>query len=176
MPLHPFSDDIVFLDAEFTSLDPYTGEILSVALVKPDGSEFYLEIDRDPGTLSPWVAEHVLPFLDGPRVAPDDAVIRIRDFVGADEPFPVSFVTPYDTVFLRKLVPESAWPFRRYPIDFAALLFASGLDPANLLENDRILSEKIGVAPSEHRRMHHALNDAQLLRDAYGKFFRYLAD
>ncbi|NTV55636.1 MAG: hypothetical protein HGA16_04000, partial [Candidatus Moranbacteria bacterium] len=65
--------------------------------------------------------------------------------------------------------------FSRDPIDFASMLFSAGLNPTNLLENDRILSESLGVEPSVFGRMHHALNDARLLRDAYGKFSRYIS-
>ncbi|NTV55530.1 MAG: hypothetical protein HGA16_03450, partial [Candidatus Moranbacteria bacterium] len=65
--------------------------------------------------------------------------------------------------------------FSRDPIDFASMLFSAGLNPTNLLENDRILSESLGVEPSVFGRMHHALNDARLLRDAYGKYVRYIS-
>ena len=39
-----FSKDVIFVDTEFTDLDPYTGEILSVGMAKPNGDEFYVEI------------------------------------------------------------------------------------------------------------------------------------
>lgn len=170
----PFSDNIVFLDAEFTSLDPYTGELLSVALVRPTGEECYVEIGYDPTLVDPWVSQHILPLLEGNPVSPETARATIRTFLGDTLPYPVSYVTPFDTVFLHKLFGASEWPMSRYPIDFAAMLFMAGLSPANLLENDRSLSKALGVESSDSHRMHHALNDARLLRDAYGKLLRYV--
>lgn len=173
MKRNVFSENVVFFDAEFTSLDPYSGEILSVAIVKPSGEELYLEIVRDPASAHPWVRENILPLLDGDPISPEQARERIRQFLGDAAPYLVSYVSHFDTVFLHKLIPDEEWPFNRYPIDFASMLFSAGLNPSNLLENDRILSEPLGVEPSQHGRMHHALNDARLLRDAYGKFLRY---
>src|SRR4030066_1628453 len=43
--MKPFSDNIVFLDTEFSSLDPYKGEILSIGLVKMNGDGLYLELE-----------------------------------------------------------------------------------------------------------------------------------
>jgi hypothetical protein len=169
-----FSENVVFFDAEFTSLDPWTGEILSVAIVKPSGEELYLEIGRDPETAHPWVRENILPLLDGDPIAPEAACERIGHFIGDGTPYLLSYVSHFDTVFLHKLLGDGRWPFSRDPIDFAAMLFSAGLNPTNLLENDRILSEATGVDPSDACRMHHALNDARLLRDAYGKYVRYI--
>ncbi|HWQ60484.1 MAG TPA: hypothetical protein VN420_05080 [Candidatus Fimivivens sp.] len=174
MPTGTFSENIVFFDAEFTSLHPYEGEILSVAIVKPSGEELYLEIERDPDSAHPWVRENILPLLDGNPMTPEKARERIRHFLGDSAPYLVSYVSHFDTVFLHKLFPDEEWPFNRYPIDFASMLFSVGLNPSNLLENDRVLSESLGIEPSDARRMHHALNDARLLRDAYGKFSRYV--
>ncbi len=170
----PFSENVIFFDAEFTSLDPREGEILSVALVKPDGKELYLEIERDPASAHPWVRENILPLLDGHPIQVDEACDRIREFVGGTTPYLVSYVSHFDTSFLHKLFGDGHWPFSRDPIDFAAMLFTTGFNPSNLLENDRILSESVGAEPSTARRMHHALNDARLLRDAYAKLVRYI--
>jgi len=169
-----FSENIIFFDAEFTSLHPRDGEILSVAFVKPGGEELYLEIERDRALSDAWVTENILPMLDGSPMPPEAACDRIREFIGADEPYLVSYVSHFDTVFVHKLFGESVRPFSRYPIDFASMLFTTGFNPSNLLENDRLLSESLGVEPSTHRRMHHALNDARLLSDAYGKLARYI--
>ena len=46
-----FSDNIIFLDAEFSTLDPYEGEILSIGLVKLNGDNLYLELEYN-GPLS----------------------------------------------------------------------------------------------------------------------------
>ncbi len=170
-----FSENVVFFDAEFTSLDPRQGEILSVAIVKPTGEELCLEIDRKDDPVHPWVREYVLPLLDGDPISPDAAVERIRHFIGDTAPYLVSYVSHFDTAFLHKLFGDGPWPFSRDPIDFASMLFAVGLNPTNLLEKDRVLSESLGVEPSAFGRMHHALNDARLLRDAYEKYVRYIS-
>ncbi|MEI7750158.1 MAG: hypothetical protein WCJ25_04100 [Candidatus Moraniibacteriota bacterium] len=174
MPRPLFSENIIFFDAEFTSLHPKNGEILSVAFVKPDGKELYLEIKRDRALSDAWVTENILPMLDGNPISPEEACDRIREFIGAGEPYLVSYVSHFDTVFIHKLFGERARPFSRYPIDFASMLFTAGFNPSNLLENDRLLSESLGVEPSTARRMHHALNDAHLLRDAYGKLVKFI--
>jgi len=44
---NPFSKNIIFLDTEFSSLDPYKGEMLSIGLAKLDGSELYLELEYE---------------------------------------------------------------------------------------------------------------------------------
>lgn len=46
--------EIIFLDTEFSSLDPYKGKILSIGMVKDNGTEFYIEIEYD-GEVSDWV-------------------------------------------------------------------------------------------------------------------------
>lgn len=40
-----FSDNIIFLDTEFSSLDPYKGEMLSVGLVKVNGDLSQIKSD-----------------------------------------------------------------------------------------------------------------------------------
>ncbi len=169
-----FSENIIFFDAEFTSLHPKNGEILSVAFVKPSGEELYLDITRDRALSDEWVTANILPMLDGNGISPKEACDKIREFIGKGEPYLVSYVSHFDTVFVHKLFGDSERPFSRYPIDFASMLFTAGFNPSNLLENDRLLSESIGVEPSTHRRMHHALNDALLLRETYGKFLRHI--
>ena len=40
----PFSNNVIFYDAEFSNVDPYTGELLSIGMVKVSGEELYLEL------------------------------------------------------------------------------------------------------------------------------------
>jgi hypothetical protein len=58
----PFSDNVIFVDTEFSSLDPYKGEILSVGLVKLRGEELYLELECD-GEIDEWPKKNILPTL-----------------------------------------------------------------------------------------------------------------
>ena len=54
----------LFLDCEFNG---FKGELISMALVAPDGQEFYEVLPcENPGA---WVAEHVMPILNKPAVS-----------------------------------------------------------------------------------------------------------
>lgn len=168
--MNAFSDNIIFGDAEFTSLDPITGEILSFALVKPSGEEFFVELKIPENTpVDPWVTEHVTPLLSGEKVSREEACKRIRAFVGNSNPFLMTYVNQFDVVFLHKLFGLNQWPFRWLPLDFASILFSAGYDPEKLFDADKALSHALDVPRSEAHRMHEALNDARLLRDIYGK-------
>lgn len=169
-PRSPFSDNIIFVDAEFTSLDPSEGEILSLALIKRDDSELYLELEIPDGTpVDPWVTEHVIPSLSGEKIPREEACERVREFVGDDKPYLVAYVNQFDTVFLHKLFGLNRWPFRWLPIDFASMLFFLGFDPEKLFDADKTLSRARDIPRSGEHRIHHALSDARLLRDIYRK-------
>lgn len=171
--IRAFSDDIIFGDAEFTSLDPVEGEILSLALVKPSGEEFSVELETPENTpVDPWVREHVFPHLSGEKVSREEACERIRTFVGDSNPFLVTYVNQFDVVFLHKLFGLNQWPFRWLPLDFASMLFSAGYDPEKLFDADKALSRSLDIPRSEAHRVHEALNDARLLRDVYTKLLR----
>lgn len=170
IPRRPFSDNIVFVDAEFTSLDPSGGEILSLALIRQDDSELYLELEvPDDVSVDPWVTEHVIPFLSGEKISREEACERIREFVGDGTPYLIAYVNQFDAVFLHKLFGLNRWPFHWLPIDFASILFSFGLDPEKLFDSDKAFSRAQGVPRSGEHRTHHALSDARLLRDIYRK-------
>ena len=158
--MRPFSENIIFLDTEFSSLNPYEGEILSIGMVKLNGEELYLELEYD-GPVSDWVKEHIVPTLTAKKVSRKEARKRIKEFVGSAHPYAVSFVNQYDTIYLYKLFQGDEHPFFWLPIDFAAILFGVGLDP------DSTVIE----APAGKYREHHALDDAKFLRENYLKFF-----
>jgi hypothetical protein len=61
--------NLIFFDSEFSSNDPVTGEILSLALIKPTGEELYLELEFS-GDVSSFVRSHVLPYLTGQKKFP----------------------------------------------------------------------------------------------------------
>ena len=171
----PFSDNIIFVDTEFSTLDPYKGEILSVGLVKPDGTELYLELEHE-GEVSDWVKENIRHMLTQPKVSRAEARKRIRDFVGPGKPYMVTFVTQFDSIYLYKLFEtdnprEDAFPFHKWPIDFAAILFANGRDPEHILDAKSALMKELGIDATRYRD-HHALDDAKLLREAWMKFFQ----
>jgi hypothetical protein len=81
----PYSDNVIFVDVEFTGLEFYLGELISIGLVKPGGEELYLELEYA-GTPNAFVQREVLPRLSGPQVPPREAVSRIKAFVGDARP------------------------------------------------------------------------------------------
>ena len=96
--MKPFSDNIVFFDTEFSSLDPYKGEILSIGLVKFNGEELYLELEYK-GEVSDWVKENILKELSGPKASRKEASQKITDFIGKGKPYAVSYVNSFDMIY-----------------------------------------------------------------------------
>ncbi len=160
-----FSGNVIFVDTEFSTLDPYQGEILSIGLVKASGEELYLELEYD-GPTNDWVKENILPALTGKKVSREEARQRIKEFVGDTKPFMVGYVNQYDTIYLYKLFGAENQPFYWLPIDFASILFNAGKNPDEILE----YAEELKIDTGEYKQ-HHALDDAKLLRDVYLKHF-----
>lgn len=138
---NPYSKNIIFFDSEFSSLDPYQGEILSIGLVKMDGSELYLELEYK-GKVDPWVKKNIIPNLKDVKVSRTEAIKRIKEFVGKKKPYAVSYVTQYDTLYLYKLFTckkfnDKKHPFFWMPVDFSTILFAMGIDPEAYYPNDK---------------------------------------
>lgn len=163
--MKPFSDNVVFLDTEFSTLDPYQGEILSIGIVKLNGEKLYLELEYD-GPISDWVKENILPTLQGPKVDRDSAKATIKEFIGTGKPYMVSYVNQFDAVYFYKLFGTENQPCFWLPIDFASIVFGAGKDPEKLLD----VAKKMGV-DSKKYKLHNALNDAELLKEIYLKFF-----
>ncbi len=162
-----FSENIVFMDTEFTHLDPKKGELLSIGLIKYTGEELYIEFEYsvDP---HPWVVEHVLPTLSGVKVPNDKAREMIREFIGPGQPYLMAYVNQFDAMFWYGLFGDpKSHPAFWIPIDFASILFAHGFDP-NSMGKDSFF-EKLGVDKKSYH-LHNALDDTRLLRDVYLKF------
>lgn len=171
--MEPFSNNVIFFDAEFTSLDPTNGEIISLALVKQSGEELSLDLEiPDGAAIDPWVTEHVLPHLTGEKISRGAACERVQAFVGTGKPYLVAFVNQFDAVFLHKLFGLNRWPFHWLPLDFASMLYASGLNPEGLFDADKTLSKTLDIPRTKDHQMHVALNDARLLRDVYLKLLK----
>lgn len=165
----PFSQNIIFYDTEFTHLDARTGELLSLALVKLNGEELYIEFDYQ-GEVHPWVREHVLPTLmSEKKYSKEEAKKVIREFIGENKPYLVAYVNQFDSVFWYDLFGSpQEHPVFWIPIDFAAMLFATGLDPTSM-GKEKFL-DSIGIDKSIFS-LHNALDDAKLLRLVYKKYF-----
>ncbi len=166
--LDPFSENIVFVDTEFSSLDPYVGEILSVGIVKYSGEELYFELECE-GNIDPWVKDYILPLLQGEKIPREEGVKRIKEFIGDSKPYMVSYVNQFDAIYLYKLTGTNTNPFHWLPIDFASMLFAFHMDPESYYWADKSnFYKEIGVDHAKYRG-HHALDDAKLLREVYLK-------
>ena len=164
----PYSKNIIFLDTEFSSMDPYRGEILSIGLVKLDGEELYLELEHN-SEVDPWDKKNILPTLTAPKISCAEAIKKISQFVGNKNPYLVSYVNQYDTIYLYKLFNNIKKPFFWLPIDFASILFGMGIDPEAYFPKDKKnFFKEIGIDASKYK-MHNALDDARLLREVYLK-------
>lgn len=166
---NPYSKNIIFYDSEFSSLDPYKGEILSIGMVKMDGSELYLELEYD-GKYDPWVKKNILPTFKNKKVSREKATQLINSFIGARKrPFLVSYINQYDAIYLYKLFGKTKRSFFWLPIDFASILFSLGIDPEAYYPSDKKnFFKEIGIDAVKFKA-HNALDDARLLREVYIK-------
>ena len=173
--MKPFSQNVIFYDAEFSDLDAYNGELLSVALVKYSGEELYLELDYD-GPVSEWVSEHMSHLLSSEKkISRSDARERIISFVGEDKPFLVAYVNQFDMAFWHKLfhiedhdcLYSNHEPNHWIPIDFASILFGFGINPEHPSRKGREdFYRQFGIDVAKYD-YHNALDDARLLRDVW---------
>lgn len=169
MQITPYeTKNLIFIDTEFTSLDPSSGEILSIGIVKLNGDELYLELDTD-APRSEWVKKHLT--FDQEKVSKEQAKHAVVDFLGDADPFAVAFVDNYDNLYMVKLFGEGKLPFKWLTIDMASILFANGINPKSFIPNEtaaKAFYRTIGVDMSQYRQ-HHALDDAKLLREVWLK-------
>jgi len=170
--LNAYSKNIIFVDTEFSSLDPYKGEILSVGLVKTGGEELYLELEFD-GEVDDWPRKNILPTLKHKKHSREEAAEKITEFVGKGKPYAVAYVNQFDMVYLYKLFGGTEKsPFHWMPIDFATLLFCAGIDPESYDRGDKSgFFARIRIDPSKYKK-HNALDDARLLRETYLKLIK----
>jgi DNA polymerase III epsilon subunit-like protein len=168
----PFSDNIIFYDSEFSSLDPEKGDLLSVAMVKMNGEELYFELEHE-GEVDPWVKDNVMPYLTGEKIGKEEALERMKKFAGSKTPFLLSYVDNYDAVYLKKIIGQAKRNiFHWMSIDIASMFFAVGRNPEDFGDADKNgMFKELGIDFSKYRE-HHALDDAKLLREFYMKFFK----
>ncbi len=166
----PFSDDVVFFDAEFTGIDACTNDLISVGMISLDGEkELYFELPYNESKLSDWTREHVVPYLTGETITHEQARVAIRRFCGHSEPHLVATVNQRDMAFFHALFNDTDEPINRIPIDFATILFAMGLNPARTIDDKKEKFYKnFGINLSDYE-MHNALEDTRLMRDLYVK-------
>jgi len=160
-------NDLIFVDTEFSSLNPYKGEILSIGMVKENGDELYLELEYN-GLVDPWPKEHILPTLKQEKVSRKEAINLIKKFLGPKKPILVANANQFDVVYLYKLFGVKEFPFQWLVIDFASILFDRGYDPIAYTTRQKKFLNKIGIDPGKYTQ-HIAIDDARILREAYFK-------
>lgn len=165
--IRPYSQNIVFFDTEFSSLDLDRGEILSLAFVKLNGEELYLELDFK-GEVDKWPKENILPGLNKEKVAPKEAVKKIEEFIGNDKPYLMAYVNQFDMAYFYKIFGLDNFNerFNWIPIDFASILFAMNISPEILVEREAGFFDKMGIDLTKYHQ-HNALDDARILREVY---------
>ncbi len=172
MKLQPYeSKNIIFIDTEFSDLDPYKGEILSIGIVKLNGEELYVELESQGIECTDWVKRNVLKMLDGPKFSRVQAMQQVQEFLGDSQPFAVAFVDNYDVIYLTKLFGYGKLPFKWMTVDFASVLFAMGVNPVKFQQDSDSAKEfykTLGIDTKKYRH-HHALDDAKILRDVWVK-------
>ncbi len=137
---------LAYLDTEFTRLNRYTCKLISLAVVVPDGPEFYVELtdaweNRD---CSDFVREIVIPQLDRAAYGrtTEQARVELRDFLLRHGPMKIISDAP-----------DWDWPL---------LLWLAGPDglPGGIVAGR--ISRSIEV-PFDGEAPHHALKDARML-------------
>lgn len=150
-----------YLDTEFLN-DGNTIDVISLGVVAEDGREFYAEnadLSRDRLARDPWLAAHVLPYLDRASAAwaPARIADQLRQFAGA-LPEWWGYFAAHDWVLLCQLYGglmclPNGWP--RYCRDLRQELDRLGLPIGHPVE-----------------RRHHALDDARWIRDTWARYVR----
>lgn len=171
MMLKPYeTKNIIFIDTEFTDLNPYKGEVLSIGIVKLNGEELYIELEQKTET-SDWVKKNILKNLNGPKLSKQQADRQVREFLGKSMPYAVGFVDNYDVIYLTKIFGAGKLPFKWMTIDFASILFAIGVNPVKFQQDSegaKSFYKKLGIDTKKYRH-HHALDDAKILREVWLK-------
>lgn len=146
------------MDTEFIE-DGKTIDLISIGMVREDGAELYLEsLECNLTRASEWVADHVIPGLQGGDVRLWRHVIagRIREFAG-EAPEVWGYFCQYDWVVLCQLfgtmmdLPKG-WPMRC--LDLRQWLDHRGLAHIEQADAD----------------VHHALVDARWAAKTYREF------
>jgi hypothetical protein len=143
----------IWFDTEFIE-DGKTIDLISIGLVREDGTELYLEsADCNKSKASQWVVDNVFPHLTGEIIRRPEIAERIREFAGNDPEF-WAYYADYDWVVLCQLYGTmmqlpNGWPM------FCRDLRQS-LDGVPLEE-----------VPQQGKGEHHALADARWVRDTH---------
>lgn len=139
----------VYLDTEFTTLNRYRAQLISLALVVPDGPELYVELTDAwaPAECSPFVIETILPLLDHARHGRKTGQARSEL---------QAFLQALGEVEIITDAPDHDWPLLRW------LAGPEGL-PDNVRPEPGQLTIDLNAGYADAEPPHHALQDARLL-------------
>ncbi len=156
---------ILFLDTEFTGLDHRWPRLISIGLVSEDGAQhFYAETPKESylEKCNSWVLGNVLPLLIGGKyiMSPQELGERLTAWlVGLGDVVIVCDAPQYDFAFLRATL--SPWPRN---VDITPVCFDKDQLESGVAALLAVAESHLG---HKGRRAHHALNDANDLRDAW---------
>lgn len=141
-----------FLDTEY---DGFGGALLSLALVPEDGGEEFYVVLAPVEITSPWVARHVMPYLDHvpetlrePPMSPVDAAHALAHYLAHDPAPEICADWPEDLAHFARLLVTGPGEMVRVSPFTLRLLDMTGFSTA---ANSRV--------------PHNALHDARALRD-----------
>jgi len=160
---------LIFMDGEFTKLTTKGVKFLSIALIADNGKELYVEIKQDIDNIDSWVAENVMPLMQGNQITEEEAKQKIVDFIkdnyGEEKPVLVADVNQFDWNGICELFGVWNIPFFYIPIDFGTILFTKGID----IDIDRMeLAKELGVNIQGFKQ-HNALTDTKILKECWNK-------
>ena len=158
----PPEEMYVFIDTEFTSLDSFDAQLISIAMVTQESSFYAESSEFEPDECSDFVQRHVLPLLDAPEQLTQDEIGR-RAKVWLAQFGSVTLLTDapdYDWRFVQRIFRNVGWPanLRHNPGD----LYFARHNPAvdHFFQNAVACNQK-------GSRAHHALDDALANLNAY---------
>jgi hypothetical protein len=167
----PYSENLIFFDTEYAGNDTCESSMLSIGMIKMNGDKLYLELEYD-GPVSDWVRSNILPTLKNKKVSGEEACMKIKKFIGRGKPYLISYIASYDTIYLHKLFGFEAFEktnMHTWPVDFASVLFAYGMDPDGLVGEGLVDIARVLKIDLGEYQLHNALDDARLLREVYLK-------
>ena len=161
-----------YIDTEFNGTD---GQLLSLALVREDGAQFY-EVLHAHELIVPWVREHVVPFYDQEPVERLQAVKKMQKFLRKDEG-PHVFIAdwPEDLVHFNRMLLRDQGK-RNDPFRYSCLLLSlprfstarASAVPHNALADARALAAHVEAnLAGEIDEMEEA--DLAMVRNACGE-------
>lgn len=145
----------IFFDTEFLDLGE-TVQLVSLGAVRDDGKEFYAEADEvDWSRADPWVLDHVVPHLTGPRIPKLHLRHAFLEFAHDATEFWAWYGT-YDWFLVCRLFGG----FRELPVNWPH--YFHDLETLRLLRGARRMQ-----LPEQKGQAHHALEDARWNQAVY---------